>query len=126
MSEVRVCATAGEFSERLRLELLQAASTCYDACGRFTIALSGGSQPAMLLEAVSGLSDAAREMLHTDSWHVFFTDERCVALDHADSNAGACMALLRELGVDPSRIHTMYAAPGALHFFRLCSRRAPC
>ncbi len=48
--------------------------------GTFSIALSGGSLPAML----SGL--ACNTNIEWDKWLVFFADERLVPLDSPDSN----------------------------------------
>jgi len=60
--------------------ILKAQKEAINKKGRFTVAISGGSLPKML----SGLIDnpAAR----WDKWHVFYADERCVRLDHPDSN----------------------------------------
>lgn len=52
--------------------------------GVFRIALSGGSMPSIL----SGL--ASNSSIEWSKWRVFFADERCVDLDHADSNYFAC------------------------------------
>ncbi|KAF7731224.1 suppressor of los1-1 [Apophysomyces ossiformis] len=51
------------------------------ARGAFTVAVSGGSLPKLL----------SKELIHNtnvdfNKWHVFWADERCVPLDHADSN----------------------------------------
>ncbi len=48
--------------------------------GTFSIALSGGSLPAML----SGLANNTN--IEWDKWLVFFADERFVPLDSPDSN----------------------------------------
>jgi 6-phosphogluconolactonase len=48
--------------------------------GRFTIALSGGSTPKPLYEAI------ANQKLPWDKIHVFWGDERYVPPDHPDSN----------------------------------------
>jgi 6-phosphogluconolactonase len=52
--------------------------------GRFTVALSGGSMPKVLGQALAGGA------FSWDKWHVFYADERCVPLDHGDSNHKAC------------------------------------
>ena len=44
------------------------------------IAVSGGSQPALVAEAFLHSS------IHWERVHFFFTDERCVPLTHPDSN----------------------------------------
>ena len=47
------------------------------------IAVSGGSQPALVAEAFLHSS------IHWERVHFFFTDERCVPLTHPDSNYDA-------------------------------------
>ncbi|KAI8820197.1 uncharacterized protein EV422DRAFT_620588 [Fimicolochytrium jonesii] len=49
--------------------------------GKFTISLSGGSLPKVL-----GAEIKANKYIDWSKWHVFFADERCVPLDHEDSN----------------------------------------
>jgi 6-phosphogluconolactonase len=44
-----------------------------------SVALSGGSLPALLKALQTAETEWAK-------WHVFFSDERVVPLDHADSN----------------------------------------
>lgn len=53
-------------------------------CGKFTVALSGGSTPKAMFSVL-----AAGPFLDTVPWasiHFFWGDERCVPPDHADSN----------------------------------------
>lgn len=47
---------------------------------RFSIAISGGSLPSSLVELAKDTS------IEWKYWHLFFVDERCVPLDHSDSN----------------------------------------
>ena len=59
--------------------------------GRFIVALSGGSMPQVLGQALAGPVDGAEGFSFSwDKWHVFYADERCVPLDHAESNHHAC------------------------------------
>ncbi|HMQ54517.1 MAG TPA: 6-phosphogluconolactonase [Anaerolineae bacterium] len=55
-----------------------------EARGRFVVALSGGSLPRLLSAQL--IIDPLRGQIDWSAWHVFFADERCVPLDHADSN----------------------------------------
>ena len=68
-----------------------------------TIALAGGSTPHALYER---LATAPFPWAGTD---LFFGDERCVALDHPDSNYGMARAtLFAKLGPDArARVHPM-------------------
>ncbi len=70
--------------------------------GRFTLALSGGSTPKPLYEAM------AQQDLPWDQIHVFWGDERYVPPDHPDSNEGmARAAWLNHVPIPASNIHPM-------------------
>jgi len=70
---------------------------------RQTVALSGGSTPKKLFERMT------RSDVDTTTWHKvdwFWSDERNVPLDHADSNFGmAHRYLLHPAGVPTDKIH---------------------
>jgi 6-phosphogluconolactonase len=51
---------------------------------RFTVALSGGSLPKIVCPSL--VSEPWRSQIDWPAWHVFWADERCVPLDHPDSN----------------------------------------
>ena len=69
--------------------------------GRFTIALSGGSTPRRLYETL-----AEDEEPDWANWHVFWSDERCVRREHADSNYGmAKLALLDHVEIPREHVH---------------------
>jgi 6-phosphogluconolactonase len=77
--------------------------------GRFMVALSGGSLPGLIAPAL--LAEPLRRRLDWAAWHVFFADERCVPLDHPDSNYRlACQRLFDHLPIPPAQIHPL-AAP---------------
>lgn len=67
--------------------LQQRVATAVADHGRFIVAFSGGSLPAIVGLGLS--DDAAIAALHPDKWTVVFADERCVPLDHEDSNYAA-------------------------------------
>lgn len=70
--------------------------------GLFTIALSGGSTPKPLYEAI------ATKQLPWDKIHVFWGDERYVSPDHPDSNfLMARRAWLDRVDIPDSNIHPM-------------------
>ncbi|MBD2385815.1 6-phosphogluconolactonase [Cylindrospermum sp. FACHB-282] len=60
--------------------ILSRLKTAIEQRGQFTIALSGGSTPKPLYEAIANLD------LPWDKIHVFWGDERYVPPDHPDSN----------------------------------------
>lgn len=70
---------------------------------RATLCLTGGSTPVPAYERL-----AEAEGVDWDRVHVFWSDERCVAADHPESNAGmAYRTLLEPAGVPESNIHKM-------------------
>ncbi|SLM47572.1 6-phosphogluconolactonase [Nitrospira japonica] len=75
--------------------------------GRFLLALSGGSTPQRLYQALAQPAKSQTEM----DWHrtVFlFGDERCVSPDHPDSNYGMARAsLFAPLDIPPGHVHRM-------------------
>ncbi|KAI0480863.1 nagb/rpia/CoA transferase-like protein [Xylariaceae sp. FL0804] len=54
--------------------------------GVFKVAVSGGSLPKTLAQALIAEPRSDEDRVHFDKWEVFFADERAVPLDHADSN----------------------------------------
>ena len=86
-------------SLQLILEKLQTAIAERD---QFTIALSGGSTPKPLYEAI------AAQALPWDKIHVFWGDERYVPPTDPDSNEGmARQAWLSKVPIPPANIHPM-------------------
>ncbi len=85
------------------LELvLSKLQTAIQERGKFTIALSGGSTPKPLYEAIATLQ------LPWDKIHVFWGDERYVSPDHPDSNQlMARHAWLDKVDIPPGNIHPM-------------------
>jgi 6-phosphogluconolactonase len=63
-----------DYVEKLSLEAIS-------SHGKFTVAVSGGSLPKLLSKNL-----ATNNAIDFSKWHLFFADERCVALDHSDSN----------------------------------------
>lgn len=88
-----------ERSLQIVVERLQAAIA---ERGYGTIALSGGSTPKPLYEAI------AKQDLPWDKVHVFWGDERYVPADHPDSNEGmARNAWLSHVDIPAKNIHPM-------------------
>jgi len=86
-------------SLELVLDKIQAAITERNLC---TIALSGGSTPKALYEALS------QQNLPWEKIHVFWGDERYVPSDHPDSNQGmARQAWLNKVNIPHKNIHPM-------------------
>jgi len=77
-----------------------AATSAIASRGRFVVALSGGSMPKQLMGLAALGCDWA-------NWHVFFADERCVALDHADSTYLAYAALFAAAAIPSAQIYAI-------------------
>jgi 6-phosphogluconolactonase len=76
--------------------------------GCFSIALSGGSTPKTLYGLLA--TEPYRSQLDWSSIEIFWSDERCVPPDNADSNyAMANEALLSKIPIPPNHIHRMPA-----------------
>jgi len=88
-----------ERSLKIILEKIQSAIS---ERGQFTLALSGGSTPKPLYEAI------ASQDLPWEKIHVFWGDERYVPPDHADSNQRmARQAWLDRVNIPAANIHPM-------------------
>jgi len=73
--------------------------------GKFTIAISGGS----LAKQLGGL--VGQPSARWDKWHVFFSDERIVPLDHEDSNYRLVHAeFTSKVPIPPQNIHHLDVA----------------
>jgi 6-phosphogluconolactonase len=85
---------------RARDLILSKLATAIQERGQFTIALSGGSTPKPLYEAI------ASSNLPWDKIHVFWGDERYVPPDHPDSNElMARRAWLDRVAIPAANIH---------------------
>ncbi|GAP88505.1 putative 6-phosphogluconolactonase [Rosellinia necatrix] len=52
----------------------------------FKVAVSGGSLPKTLAQALLAEPKSDKDVIKFDKWEIFFADERAVPLDHQDSN----------------------------------------
>jgi len=82
--------------------ILSSLATAIQERGQFTIALSGGSTPKPLYEAIGSLN------LDWDKIHVFWGDERYVPSNHPDSNElMARIAWLNRVPIPQTNIHAI-------------------
>lgn len=76
--------------------------------GAFFVALSGGSTPRGLYALLADPSEPYHARVPWDRVHVFWSDERWVPLDHADSNYRMAFdTLLSRAPIPADRIHPM-------------------
>lgn len=82
-------------------EFRQLAESAIARRGQFSVALSGGRTPERFLRQLAEPIDIVWEKVH-----FFWSDERCVPPDHADSNYGmANRTLFRKIKIPPQNIH---------------------
>jgi 6-phosphogluconolactonase len=88
--------------ERSRLLMLEKIQTALQERGQCTLALSGGSTPKPLYEAL------AEQSLPWEKIHIFWGDERYVPSNHPDSNQlMARQAWLDRINIPVENIHPM-------------------
>ncbi|MBV9957154.1 MAG: 6-phosphogluconolactonase [Acidobacteria bacterium] len=112
-ARVEVWRDVGEISERAA-ELVIGIAREAAGRGEFTLALSGGSTPRALYELLATEEKSAR--VPWEQTQVFWSDERCVPPDDAESNYRlAHEALLSRVPVPAEHVHRMRGEdePGA-------------
>ncbi|KAK7432791.1 suppressor of los1-1 [Neonectria magnoliae] len=70
----------------LRSYIIQSQAAGIARHGAFKIAVSGGSLPKTLAQALLAPAQGSEDRVDFAHWEIFFADERAVPLDHADSN----------------------------------------
>jgi 6-phosphogluconolactonase len=90
---VRVVEDAAALAAEGAKEFTERAIRSVQKGGRFSVALSGGSTP----KALYGLLARWSPPLPWNGIHLFWSDERCVPIDHPDSN----YRMVKEALIDP-------------------------
>src|SRR5205085_3837124 len=83
-AQVRVYRDAGEVALKAARHFARLADQYVVGCGRFTVALSGGSTPRAMFSLLAEAPFA--DTVPWESVYLFWGDERSVPPDHADSN----------------------------------------
>ena len=104
--------SAAELAAELLAQLRSLSAEAIAARGSFHVALSGGSLPEILANAILDPVDASghrKPRLDVSAWHWWFADERCVKRDDDDSNfAEAKKKLFTFLpAIEPARMHAI-------------------
>ena len=76
----------GALATSLRAYVINAQNAGIARHGVFKVAVSGGSLPKTLAQALLASSSGPDDVVDFSKWEVFFADERAVPLDHEDSN----------------------------------------
>ncbi len=82
--ELIICETDEDVADAAADLLFDLQTAALAERGIFRIALSGGSTPKMLYETLA--DDEWVDDMQWDAWEVYWSDERCVPPDSADSN----------------------------------------
>jgi 6-phosphogluconolactonase len=72
----------------LRAYIIQCQSAGIHRHDSFKVAVSGGSLPKTLAQALLAKPSSAEDTIKFNKWEIFFADERAVPLNHEDSNYG--------------------------------------
>ncbi|KAG9245086.1 hypothetical protein BJ878DRAFT_503177 [Calycina marina] len=75
-----------QLASTLRTYILTAQAAGLQRHNSFKIAVSGGSLPKTLAQALLQPGSGTEDEVQWDKWEIFFADERAVPLDHEDSN----------------------------------------
>ena len=102
-AQVRVYRDSEELALKAARRFARMADQYVVGCGRFAVALSGGSTPKAMFTALAG-----HPFVDTVPWssiYFFWGDERCVPPDHPDSNYRMTKdALLARVPVPPDNV----------------------
>lgn len=106
--QIRIYHDAEELALKAARLFARLADQYVVGCGRFSVALSGGSTPKAMLSLLA--ADPFVDTVPWSSIYFFWGDERCVPPDHPDSNYRmASEALLSKVPVPPANIFRMPA-----------------
>lgn len=75
-----------ELAPALRKYIIALQNASIKRHARFRVAVSGGSLPKTLSKALLASPTNENDKVDFSHWDIFFADERCVPLDHEDSN----------------------------------------
>ncbi len=99
--------TADQVAVAACRQILDAAEQAIAEHGIFKLVLAGGSTPEKVYRLLA-LSDA-----NWANWHIYYGDERCLPVDHADRNSlMATQAFLGKVAIPESQIFTILAELG--------------
>ena len=110
MSEIpvrwHVCANSDLLIEAVADVIVTEAARAISAAGSFLIVLAGGATPGPIYARLVDLDTP------WDRWHVYFSDERCLPVGHAQRND----TMIREVWLDRVSIpaHQVHAIPAEL------------
>ncbi|RDI86134.1 putative phosphoglycerate mutase [Venturia inaequalis] len=75
-----------DLEQNLRAYVIDAQTQSLERHDIFRVAVSGGSLPKTLAKALLAEPSSPKDTPQFSKWEIFYADERCVPLDHEDSN----------------------------------------
>lgn len=84
MSKLQIFSSKEELGQAVASLVARLSAQAIHDRACFTVALSGGSLPKIVGPALA--SEPWRSQIDWSAWRLFWADERCVPLDHPDSN----------------------------------------
>lgn len=109
MAQIYTSSTSPEVAKSVAAFVLKHQDEALAQTGTFKIAVSGGSMGKVLKAGLVDNADAAGKV-QWDKWEIFFSDERLVPLDHADSNYGLLHeSVLKYVDGAKPKVHTIDA-----------------
>lgn len=98
-----------EINQATTQRILEAAKEAIAKHGSFLIVLAGGSTPKSVYELL------AKADADWSKWHIYYNDDRCLPVDHADRNSlMAAKAWLDHVAIPKSQIHDIPTELGAV------------
>jgi 6-phosphogluconolactonase len=108
LSDLLVVADQAALAQDAAKRVVAIAEEAVARCGRFTVALAGGSTPKRLYSLLA--TEPYRTCLPWRKTHLFWGDERAVPPEHPDSNFGIARAtLLSRVPIPANQVHRMQA-----------------
>ncbi|MGZ8911346.1 MAG: 6-phosphogluconolactonase [Methylococcaceae bacterium] len=116
--------TADEVATAVYQQILEAAELAIAQNGKFKLVLAGGATPEKVYRLLSK-ADA-----DWGKWFIYYGDERCLPVDHADRNSlMATTALLEKVAIPEAHIFPIYAElgpeQGAEHYQKVVADALP-
>ncbi|MGD2057905.1 MAG: 6-phosphogluconolactonase [Anaerolineales bacterium] len=106
MTQIHIAEDRSSWVQMSAQFIVEAAQRALQDSGRFTIALSGGSTPRPVYQALPELWE--QHGLEWQTVHLLWSDERCVPLDHPQSNYRmARQALIDLVDIPHANVHPM-------------------
>lgn len=107
IGRIKIFPDAASLAQATAAQFVELACQSISTDQRFSVALSGGSTPQPVYELLA--TNAFSRKVDWKRVRVFFTDERCVAPEHPDSNYRATrLRLLDKVPIQAANVHRIH------------------